>query len=314
MAFLHRCGPTALGLGLVLLSGPEASAQAFTPGKGLFSLTSLYQVVENTGHRMSDGYMLRDGQSTSTAALLEGEYAVSDRLAVTLGLPFIMARYHGKGPTPANLPVDQCRCWHSGFADFSGSVRYRLGQGATAFTPTLGFGVPSHAYNYQGEAVLGRRLKEVRLGASAATPLDFLPGLLVSATYSYAFVEKAEVDVPNNRSNAWVDLSYTFRERWFAHANVGWQRTHGGLRFGSIAPGTDLPFPGEVGLSGPKFEEHDRLLRDNHWKLGGTLGRSLGRVDLFAAFSMYIAGTDTHDGQSFTFGATWYFGGPGSPR
>ena len=29
---------------------------------------------------------------------------------------------------------------------------------------------------------------------------------------------------------------------------------------------------------------------------------------------MYVSGTDAHDGQSFTLGATWYFGGHQSPK
>lgn len=97
--------------GLLLGATTRVDAQAFTPDKGLFSLTSLYQVVDNTGHRLSDGFMLRDGQSISMAALVESEYGVTERLAVSLGLPYIGAKYRGVGPTPANLPVDSCRCW-----------------------------------------------------------------------------------------------------------------------------------------------------------------------------------------------------------
>ena len=301
-----------LALALLLTAAPRAGAQAFTPARGLFSLTVLYQVVDNTGHRLSDGHMLRDGQSTSMGALAEAEYGVTERIAVSLGLPYIAAKYHGVGPTPANLPVDSCRCWHSGLADFFGSVRYRLGNDVLAFTPILGLNVPSHAYNYQGEAVLGKRLKELRIGSGMAWRPEFLPRSVVSATYSYAFVEKDVVDIPNNRSNLLVDVGYSLGERWSAHVNAAWQRTHGGLRFGST-PDSFLPFPGEVN-SPVKFEEHDRLLRDNHSRIGGGLGYALDKVDLFAAFSMYVSGTDTHDGQSFTVGATWYWGGNPSPK
>lgn len=298
---------------LLLCASARAGAQAFTPTRGLFSLTTLYQVVDNTGHRLSDGFMLRDGQSVSMGVLLEGEYGISDRLAVSLGLPYIGAKYRGVGPTPANLPVDSCRCWHSGFADFFGSLRYRLGSETLAFTPTLGLNLPSHAYNYQGEAVLGKRLKELRAGGSVAWRPGFLPDAAVSATYSYAFVEKDIVQIPNNRSNLLLDIAYRLGDRITVGVNAGWQRTHGGLRFGST-PDSFLPFPGEVGFSGPNFEEHDRLLRDNHSTLGGNLSYALDRVDLFAAFSMYVSGTDAHDGQSFTVGATWYFGGPPAPK
>jgi len=297
-----------LTLALFLGASPRAGAQAFTPAKDLFSLTVLYQVVDNTGHRLSDGFMLRDGQSVSMGALAEGEYGVTDRFAVSLSLPYIAAKYRGVGPTPANLPVDSCRCWHSGFADFFGSARYRFGDDRFAFTPTVGLNAPSHAYNYQGEAVLGKRLKEVRVGGSVALRPDFLPRAVVTAVYAYSIVEKDVVDIPNNRSNVLLDAGYRLGERWFVRANAHWQRTHGGLRFGST-PDSFLPFPGEVGFSGPNFEEHDRLLRDNHFGIGGSVSYSLDKMDLFGAFSMYVSGTDAHDGQSFTLGATWYFGG-----
>ncbi len=301
-------------LGLLLGLSPRSDAQAFTPEQGLWSLTTLFQVVDNTGHRMSDGFMLRDGQSLSTGALADVEYGVTNRFAVTLGLPFIMAKYRGVGPTPANLPVDSCRCWHSGLQDFTGTARYRFGEESFAFTPTIGVTVPSHAYNYQGEAVLGRRLRELRLGGTVAVRPAALAGTVLSATYAYAVVQKDVVDIPNNRSNATIDIGRSFGDHWSMRVSAGLQRTHGGLRFGSIRPGASLPFPGEVGFSGPKFQEHDRLLRDNYASVGGGLTYSMDKTDLFAAISVYVSGTDAHDGQAFTIGATWYFGGPPSPR
>ncbi|MEO8359932.1 MAG: hypothetical protein ABI672_07875, partial [Vicinamibacteria bacterium] len=164
-----------------------------------------------------------------------------------------------------------------------------------------------------GEAVLGRRLKELRLGGSVALRPRFFSSGVISASYSYALVEKSKVDIPNNRSNGLLDIGRSLGDRFSLHANVAWQRTHGGLRFGSISPTTTLPFPGEVGLNGKleglRFEEHDRLLRDNNWRVGGSLSYSLERMDVFASVSAYVAGTDAHDGESFTLGATWYFGG-----
>lgn len=311
MRVLQYSGLAALGL---LLGGsPEAAAQAFTPGQGLLAVTTLYQVVDNTGHRLSDGFMLRDGQSISMGGLVDAEYGVTDRFAVTLGLPYILAKYRGVGPTPANLPVDSCRCWHSGFSDVTGTARYRFGNDFRAVTPTIGFTLPSHAYNYQGEAVLGRRLKEVRLGGTAAVRPAFLSGSVFSFTYAYAFVEKDKVKIPNNRSNASLDIGYSISDRWSVRASAALQRTHGGLRFGTLTPGAPLPFPGEIPFGTLRFQEHDRLLRDNHTSIGAGLTRALDRIDLFAAFSMYVSGTDAHDGQSFTIGATWYFGGPFPP-
>lgn len=62
--------------------------------------------------------------------LLEMEYGVTDRLAATLGIPYVFAKYTGKEPPLSGQPVGICRCWHSGFADFSASVRYLFGDDA----------------------------------------------------------------------------------------------------------------------------------------------------------------------------------------
>jgi len=34
---------------------------------------------------------------------------------------------------------------------------------------------------------------------------------------------------------------------------------------------------------------------------------SLGRADIFVAVEKYISGKNTHNGQAYTIGSTWYF-------
>ena len=60
-------------------------------------------------------------------------------------------------------PRDECRCWQSGWQDFGFTARYNVINGAFALTPSVSVGVPSHDYEYRGEAVVGQRLKEVRI-------------------------------------------------------------------------------------------------------------------------------------------------------
>jgi hypothetical protein len=40
--------------------------------------------------------------------------------------------------------------------------------------------------------------------------------------------------------------------------------------------------------------------------MSASLGLA-GPVDVFAAFTKYVSGTDTHNGQAYTAGVTWYF-------
>ena len=170
MRTLRRRRSGVLAAALVALPS-LAAAQAFTPPRGLAALTLAWQYVDNTGHRFSDGFLLARGQSVTESALLELEYGVTDRLSATAGVPYVFAKYTGALPPPSGLPVDACACWHSSFQDVTLSARYRLGTGTWAVTPVVRYLRPSHAYPYQGEAVVGRKLQEVQIGASAGARL-----------------------------------------------------------------------------------------------------------------------------------------------
>jgi hypothetical protein len=281
---------------LLMPSARSARAQAWTPPAGAGSVTLLAQVIDNTGHRLDDGSLISDGKSTNVGLYAEGDYAFTDRLSISAGIPYIFAKYTGPGPSLANLPVDACRCWQRGWQDFGFTLRFNLVNGAFAVTPSVSYGLPSHAYNYEGEAVVGRRLQEVRVAVDVGRRLDGIsPRLSVQGRYAYAFVEQV-LDVPNNRSNAALAAAFQFTRRFSARGTVLWQHTHGGLR----AP-ADLAEP-------EHFREHDRLLRDNNWRLGAGLSYSWPRVDAFVSYIEYMDGTNTHAGRVFTAGVSWPFG------
>lgn len=295
---------TAIVAALASASAPVAG-QAFTLPRGVGAVTIAWQYVDNTGHRMSDGYLREAGESVTTSADLELDYGVTDRLSATLGIPYVFAKYTGSLPPPSRLPVDACQCWHSSFQDISLSARYRLGDDPWAATPLVRYVRPSHDYNYVGEAAVGRNLQEVQVGVSASVRLaGFLPLAGVQAGYTYSFVEKV-ADVSIDRSNVFVQLGYSLTRRLFVHADGTWQRTHGGLRFGSVTGDPFFP-PGEVNTP-ERFAQRDRLGRSNYWHVGGGLSYSAGPVDVFASISKYVSGTDTHNGQAYTVGATWFF-------
>ena len=293
---------------LALAPSPVA-AQAFTLPQGVGAVTLAWQYVDNTGHRLSDGFLVERGQSVTMSADFELDYGVTDRLSATFGIPYVFAKYTGGLPPPSNLPVDSCRCWHSTFQDFSLAARYHLGDDRWAVTPLVRYTRPSHDYRYQGEAVVGRDLQEGQIGVNLGARLvGFLPRASLQAGYTYAFVEKV-LKIPLNRSNAFIDLGYALTRRLYVHGNGLWQHTHGGLRFGSPTGNPFFP-PGELNTP-ERFAQRDRLLRVNNWKVGGGLAYSASPVvDVFAAFTKFVSGTDSHNGQAYTVGATWYFGLP----
>jgi hypothetical protein len=286
------------------------AAQAFTPPAGVGSVTLEWQFVSNTGHRLSDGYLIEGGQSLTMGGFLEAEWGLTDRLAASAAIAYVFAKYTDPEPPPSFfpfLPVDECHCWNSSFQDITLAARYRFGDDPWAVSPVVRVVLPSHDYNTQGEAVVGRNLREFQVGAGGALRLAwFLPRATLQAGYTYSFVEEV-YGIPNDRSNGYFELGYLATNRLYLRVEGRWQKTHGGLRFGSVTGDPFFP-PGEVDTP-ELIAEHDRLLKDNYWRVGGGLSYSLGDFDVFVAFSEYVAGTDTHAGHAWAVGLTYYFGG-----
>jgi hypothetical protein len=290
----------------IALLPSRARAQAFTPPAGVGSVTFAWQFVDNTGHRLSDGFYVERGESVTMSALAEVEYGVTDRLSVSVGVPFVGAKYTGAQPPPSGLPVDQCGCWHTSWQDIGGSARYRLGSASWAVTPLVRVDLPSHDYPYQGEAVVGRNLRELQVGVGAGLRFArVLPSLSVQATYAYAIVEKALDDVSVNRSNGVFDVGYMLGGRLYVRGTTAWQVTHGGLRAGSVT-GNPFPFPGELNTP-DRFAQRDRVLKVKYWQAGGGVAYSAGPMDIFASYAKYVWGRDAHNGHVYNVGVTFYF-------
>ncbi len=300
----HDASPAAIAFVLLLTTGNHAGAQAWVlpQGEGLVGFT--YQTIDNTGHRRTNGFLVPRGRSKDMSLYLEAEYAFTGRFSVLAGIPFVFAKYTDANPPPPPIPFlpnDQCRCWQSGWQDFGVTARYNLVggvDGAFALTSSVSLGAPSHDYNFRGESALGRDLREERIAIDAGQRLDAISrNLTVQGNYSYAFVEKV-MGISTNRSNAGLEGDYLVRRRLVVRGQVLWQRTHGGLRFGSPPP-ADLVFPGQVNTPELLYQ-HDRLLRDNYWHAGGGVAYSFPRFDLFATYIAFVGGTDTHAGRALT--------------
>ena len=286
-----------------------AAAQAFTPPEGVGAVTLAWQFVDNTGHRFTDGSTLARGQSVTTSALVDVDYGVTERLSMSVGIPYVFAKYTGANEPFSGLPVDLCRCWNSSFQDFSVSGRYRLGSDSWAVTPVMRYDLPSHRYQFAGEAVVGRNLQEAQLGVTAAVKLlRILPRANVQVSYLFAIVERPLPDVGIDRSNSAVEFGYALHRSFYVSGNTNWQRTHGGLRNGSPS-GAPFPPPGELNTP-ERFAQRDRVIRSNYWHAGATLSYSIRQTDLFLSVTKYMSGTDTHDGQAYTVGTTFYFSVP----
>jgi hypothetical protein len=303
----------SLSLALLAATATPAVAQAWVPPAGSGSITFAFQDLDYSGHFVTDGEFFENGRSVHNLIDFEFDYAITDRWSVAAAIPFVFAKYTDPNPLPDFvpwLPVDECRCWQKGWQDFGFTARYNVVNGAFALTPSVSLGVPSHAYNFHGEAALGERLREFRIAVDAGQRLDVIsPRLSIAGRYSYAFVEEV-LDVPNDRSNAALESAFSVTRQLAARLLLSWQRVHGGLRLGSPSADPFLP-PGEVDTPARLFE-HDRLLRDNNFRLGAGVSYSLPRMDVFASYVELLRGTDSHGGRAITVGVSWPFeiGGP----
>ena len=295
---------------VALLRPGAASAQTNTPPARAASVSISFQSVDHTGHLLTDGSYLDNGRSRTAAAYLDVEFGITRRIAAAFTLPYVWARYTDDDEPPPGipfLPVDSCRCWHSSFQDFGFTFRYGLVDTldhAIVFTPTVAAGTPTHDYVYQGEAVVGHHLNEIRIGADGSYRLDPVSrNVSVTAHYTYAFVEKV-LDIGTNRSNASGSVDYQPGRNWSVGGFVAWQRTHGGLRVGAF--GTDLVPPGEVNTP-ERVLEHDRLLRENWIHMGAQASYRLSAVTIFGSYTSTVHGTDAHSGYALMGGVTMPF-------
>jgi hypothetical protein len=111
------------------------------------------------------------------------------------------------------------------------------------------------------------------------------------------------LDVPNNRSNAAAEVLLQVTDRLSVHGTVVRQVTHGGLRAGVLPPGPNGVPWGEI-TTPELFGEHDRLLRDNFWRVGGGLSYGFSRAHLYVSYLEFVSGADTHAGRAFSTGLT----------
>jgi hypothetical protein len=234
--------------------------------------------------------------TTNVAIGVDVDYGLSDRWSLSVSLPYVFAKYRG-GPPPeqvAFLPypaVDSCHCLHSSFQDVVLGSHYNLLKVRRSFSlmTSMSVGIPTHNYDYAGEAVVGFGLTELGLAADAGEQLDFIvPGLSVDGHYGYTVVERV-LGISHNRSNALFKASYTLPNRLGGHMILSGQRTHGGLRF----PFDVEPFP-------ERYTEFHRLLRDNYFQAGAGVSYAWRDWDVSLSFVKTVSGDNTHNVHVYT--------------
>jgi len=285
---------------LLLLSGTAATAraQAWVPAKGEGTVSVLFTNVLSKDHYLPDK-RYDFGHIQSNTMLFDVTYGISDRLAVSAGLPVVMSRYRGNFPhRPITLDDGS---WHTSAQDFRFGVRYSVARGPLMVTPFIGTDLPSVDYEFYAHAAPGRQLKELNAGVAAGRLFADL-GLVVQGRYALAFSEGA-LDQSRRYSLASLEGAYfltpTIRLLAMTSSRIG----HTGI---NLAPNSGVVLPPEV------FRHHDQLSRESYWNIGGGAALSLTDTwDLFGSFTTTVTGRNTHAvNRGISLGVAWSFGGP----
>jgi hypothetical protein len=302
-------------VGLVLLGAAHAGAQAWTPPKGGFAFTTTYQYLNATDHLLSDPVLLDVDLGTTTVdfgtaqsqvLVLDGDFGVTDRLALNAAIAFVSSRYleggiYPFGPVNAEGPLDDGD-WNSSFQDARIGVRYTaFDNGEWLLTPAAWYGFPTTEYATLGHSAIGRRLKEFRLGLNWGRLLSFSGRrkAYIQGNYSYAFMESTD-DVSLDRSNLLVEFGYFLNKHLTLQAWTDYQNIHGGL------DGTDLDAHHHdfAGI----FQEHDRGLASDFWRLGGGVAVPVNdSVTIYGNVATMLWGINTQQTLSVTIGMSWGF-------
>jgi len=290
-------GATAM---LVGLSALPVHAQAWLPAQGEGTVSLLYQDTGVKYHYFTTTPYDR-GHIEGSTVLADVTYGVTDKFAVTIGIPWVASKYNGllphplasdvlAGVSPARPnPIDD-GTYHSTFQDFRFDVRYNITRKAVVLTPFVGSIVPSHDYTYFAHSAAGRDLNELQVGILASKLLDALaPGLFVQGRYSYGFIQQV-LDMSHNQSNMDLEVGYFVTPRLRVLALSTGQVTHGGI---DLDPPACQLCP--ASLPPLLLLHHDQITRDNFVNLGGGVAYTLNeRLDLFGSMLHTVYARNVH--------------------
>lgn len=229
-----------------------------------------FQLIHIDGFESSVG-LLPIGTVDTQSLNIEIDYYFTDRLSISVGIPFVSKRYQGSAPHDP-LTLDPPRpnvenvdtgSWNRDFQDFHLGLRYRLRDGPFVVEPYAYLGVPSSDYPFFGHAAVGQGLLKFDVGSTLA----WFPGLsdaYYQLDLGYVFVEET------------LDTSIN---HWLINAQAGYffSEKISGRLFAQLKKGSGKTFPDD--FPPPRNDEnwyqHDRLVKHNYLNVGLGLDWSI---------------------------------------
>jgi hypothetical protein len=279
----------------ILLAVPlSLLAQAWLPPQGDGVVTVLYQNDIERLHSFSDGRTRDRGHTTLDAVFLNTDYSLTDRLAVSVSLPYIAGKYFGafphllvRGEPDTAVALDNGN-YHGGFQDFRFNVRYALSQRALKIAPFFQVTIPSHDYATLGHAAVGVDEKEYRVGVSVGRRLNpILPKAFVQGQYAFGMSPEVAANIAPKRSYGEVQLGYLLNRHITLQGSSVLTWSHNGLDFDYNL------FPNN--LTDEQYLNHDRISRAKLLDAAGTIAYQVNRsTNFFLSVGHSFYGTNGH--------------------
>jgi|SRR5579872_3376638 len=270
------------------------SAQAWLPAQGDGVVSVLYQYDIARLHSFSDGRTKDRGHTYFDDVVVDTDYAITDRLAVKVTLPFIESKYVGpaphllvRGQPDTAVAVDNGN-YHGGFQDFRLNVRYALTQHALKIAPFFQVTLPSHAYPTLAHAAIGVDEKEYRAGVSVGRRLNpILPKAFIQGLYAFGYTPVVADNIAPKRSYGELQLGYLLNRRISFQGSSVLTYSHNGLDFDYNL------FPNN--LSVVDYLNHDRISRTKLLDASGSFAYQVNRsTNLFFSVGHSFYGTNGH--------------------
>jgi hypothetical protein len=257
-----------IGLVLLCVLGISLTTQAFADevlpsedvdhAAGRGSVSIAYQTI--SVNRFNIGESDVDiGEVLTHSLYLEINYAITDRLQITAGLPYIKKRYDGPGqhdpmtlvPPRPYVPFLDDGNYHSDFQDFFFGLKYLWRTDPLIVEPFVNLHIPSNNYPHFAQAAAGQNVFKMEVGVDLIKYMPFSYWYYRVET-SYTFVEKT-LDVSTNHFRLNGEIGYFFTQGFSANLFVQ-------AKYGKGGSATDFP---PSSRTDERWYQHDRTSKHN---------------------------------------------------
>jgi hypothetical protein len=281
-------------LSLLLAISLSSLAQAWLSPKGDGVVTVLYQNDIERLHSFSDGRTKDRGHTYLDAVFVNTDLSLTDKIAVSVSMPFIAGKYVGPFPhmlvrgDPSTAVALDDGNYHGGFQDFRLNVRYALSQRDLKIAPFFQATMPTNSYATLGHAAVGFNESEYRVGVSVGRRLNpILPKAFVQGQFAFGMSPVVAANIAPKRSYAELQFGYLLSRRITLQGSSVLIWSHNGIDFDYNL------FPNN--LTEEQYLNHDRIARGKLLDSSGSIAYQVNRsTNFFVSVGHSFYGTNAH--------------------